>query len=103
MARPVDAEGRPAPGALFLLFPAKGDRFSLQSADGGKDREGVHDLGHVRPGEHRLVALLMTDFLQPLRDQARFAALQELGQLVTVAAGERLSVDVVVRSLPEVR
>ena len=104
-ARPVGADGSPAPGSLVLLFPAKGDRFSLMSAFGRpKAREDQYqDLGHVRPGEHRVVAVALSDLMFLSRDMSRFAALRELGQLVNVAAGERLRVDVVVRAVPEGR
>ena len=104
VARPVDDEGRPMPGAIALIMPAKGDRFSLQSAFGpSKPQEDGLNVWHVRPGEHLLVAINIADLMQIVRDPARVAALRQTGRLVRVTAGERLNVDVVVRPLPEVR
>jgi hypothetical protein len=104
IARPTDAEKRPMAGAFAMLFAAAGDRIFLDPFGGmQKVRDGVHDLGHVRPGTYRVVALKFTDLLQLSQTPARFAALRELGQVVTVAAGQQLTVDVVVQPLPENR
>ena len=104
VARAVNEDGAPMPGAIAMIMPAQGDRLSLQPALGAfKPREDGLEVWHVRPGEHQVVAVTVADLMQIVRDPAKVAALRKAGRLVRVTAGERLNVDVVVRPLPEVR
>lgn len=103
VARAVSDDGALMPGAIALLMPAKGDRFPLPAFGASKPREGGLDVWHVRPVEHLIVAVTLVDLMQVVRNPAKVAALRQTGRLVRVAAGERVTVDVVVRPLPEAR
>jgi hypothetical protein len=103
--RTVDEKGQPVTAALVFMMPAKGDRAVMsqqffrppeETADGSVQQPPV------RPGEYVLLALTLGDLMQVARDPARLTALRPHGQPVTVAAGDRKTVDVVVRPLPEV-
>ena len=104
IARPVGADGRPILGALAFLMPVKGDRVAMQSMlSGPKPTDDGFDLGAVYPGSYVVVAAALGDLFQVSKDPARLEQLRQLGRTVEVVAGQRITVDVVVRPLPEVR
>ena len=104
LARPVDADGRSIVGALAFVMPAKGDRVSMQSMfSGAKPTDEGFELGPLSPGSYVVVAVAISDMMQVSRDPTRLEQLRQLGRPVEVVAGQRITVDVVVRPLPEVR
>ena len=103
--RTVDEKGQLVTAALVFMMPAKGDRaFTDQGLfrEAKETADGSVEQPPVRPGEYVLLALTLGDLMQVARDPARLATLRPHGQPVIVAAGDRKTVDVVVRPLPEV-
>ena len=107
VTRAVDDKGAQAVAAFVLVMPAKGDRLfvpeQIMRADPQVNADGSVAQAPVRPGDYVLVALPVVDLMQVMRDPARLGAVRQLGQTITLAAGDRKTVDVVMRRIPEGR
>ena len=100
IARPVGADGQPARAAMVVVLTAAGERVVAPMAE-PKTGTDSFDIGPLRPGEYIVAAVALTDLMQVMRRQVDLSGLREIGRRVRVSAGEPLSVDVVVRPLPE--
>ena len=99
-ARPVGADGQPVKGAMVVVLTAAGDRIVAPTAE-PKAGTDTFEIGPLRPGEYVVAAVALTDMMRMFRSQVGLAGLREIGRRVRVSAGEPVSVDVVVRPLPE--
>ena len=100
IARPVGADGQPVKAATVIVLTPAGERLALPT---GEPKTGTDsfEIGPLRPGEYIVAAVAFTDFMQMVRRPAGLAGFREIGRRVRVNAGEPLSIDVVVRPLPE--
>ena len=106
LVRAVNAQGEDTIGALVLLLPAQGERLYMQQLmmDGPpKVVDGAIEMPALAPGDYVAVALAFGDVMALMKDAAQIADLRRAGQPVTLKAGERRKIDVVVRPLSEVR
>jgi hypothetical protein len=102
VARPVGEDGQPAKAAMVVALTAVGERFVAPTAEPKAGTDGF-EIGPLRPGEYIVAAVALMDFMQVIRRTAGLAVLREIGRRVPVTAGERTTIDVVVRPLPEVK
>ena len=104
-ARAVNAAGAPVPDAIVFMLSTTSDRaFQPRNVNMMQEPgDAPFELPAVRGGNYLLIAVPMLDMMRSMRGGEAIAALRKLGQPITLTPGEKRTIDVVVRTLAEVK